>query len=73
MDIESVTRMSRDIRAAATTLSADEARFLVDSYYQQQENRIRSSHQVRTNGRRSRALNEDDIAIVARALRDGNL
>jgi hypothetical protein len=48
MDIESVTRMSRDIRAAATTLSADEARFLVDSYYQQQENRIRSSHQVRT-------------------------
>ena len=37
------------------------------------ENRIRSSHQVRTNGRRSRALNEDDIAIVARALRDGNL
>jgi hypothetical protein len=29
--------------------------------------------QVRTNGRRSRALNEDDIAIVARALRDGNL
>ena len=28
---------------------------------------------IHANGRRSRALNEDDIAIVARALRDGNL
>ncbi len=28
---------------------------------------------IHAEGRRSRALNEDDIAIVARALRDGNL
>lgn len=46
--LEPVTRLSRDLRAAATTLSPDEARFLVDAYYQMQENRIRSGHQSRT-------------------------
>jgi len=48
MDMESVSRLSRDLRSASTTLSADEARFLVDAYYQMQDNRIRSDHQVRT-------------------------
>ena len=41
-----ITRMSRDIRAAATTLYDHEARFLVDAYYQMQEDRIRSSHRA---------------------------
>jgi hypothetical protein len=48
MDMESISRLSRDLRSASTTLSADEARFLVDAYYQMQDNRIRSNHQVRT-------------------------
>jgi hypothetical protein len=47
MDIEPLNRLSRDLRKAATTLSADEARFLVDAYYQMQDNRIRSAAQVR--------------------------
>lgn len=46
--LEGVTRLSRDLRAAAATLSDAEARFLVDSYYQAQDSRIRSAHQVRT-------------------------
>lgn len=49
MDIEvqaSVTRMSRDIRAAAQTLTDQEARYLVDAYYQMQEDRIRGANRV---------------------------
>lgn len=44
---EPIQRLSRDLRVAATTLSNDEARFLVDAYYIAQANRIRSGHQVR--------------------------
>ena len=47
MEIEPLSRLSRDLKKAATTLSSDEARFLVDSYYQMQENRIRSASQVK--------------------------
>ena len=46
----SVQRLTRDLAAAATTLTDDEARFLVDAYYLQQENRIRSGNQVRALG-----------------------
>jgi hypothetical protein len=46
--LEPVTRLSKDIIAAAHVLSDDEARFLVDAYYQMQENRIRSDAQVRS-------------------------
>jgi hypothetical protein len=45
--LESASRMSRDLRAAAATLTATEARYLVDTYYQMQKDRIRSANQVR--------------------------
>lgn len=45
--LQSVERMKRDIRAAAGQLSAQEARYLVDAYYQMQEDRIRAAHRVR--------------------------
>lgn len=45
--MENVARMSKDIRAAAATLSDKEARFLVDSYYNAQEDRIRASGRIR--------------------------
>jgi hypothetical protein len=48
MELEPLRRLTKDIKAAATTLSAGEVRFLVDYYYQLQEDRIRSAHQVRT-------------------------
>lgn len=38
--LEPVVRMTRDIRAAAATLSDEEARFLVDAYYAMQKDRI---------------------------------
>jgi hypothetical protein len=41
-----VVRMSRDLVAAATTMTADEARFLVDAYYQMQEDRKRSANRM---------------------------
>lgn len=44
--LEPVTRLSRDLRAAAGTLSEGEVRFLVDAFYQIQEDRKRSSNQV---------------------------
>ena len=45
--LEPVRRMSRDIRAASVTLSDQEARYLVDAYYQMQDDRIRADHRSR--------------------------
>lgn len=42
-----IARLTKDLANASKTLSHDEARFLVDSYYQMQKDRIRSSHQMR--------------------------
>jgi hypothetical protein len=44
---EPVKRLSRDLRSAAKTLGRDEARFLVDSYYQMQEQRKGLDNQER--------------------------
>jgi len=47
---EVVVRMTRDIAKAAATMSAKEARFLVDQYYIMQDQRKRSNNQVRALG-----------------------
>ena len=47
-NLEPIQRLSKDLAAAAKTLSNDEARFLVDAYYQMQNNRIRADAQVRS-------------------------
>jgi Transposase IS116/IS110/IS902 family len=46
--MEPLKRLTKDLAKAAITLSAHEARFLVDNYYMMQKNRIAASHQVRT-------------------------
>lgn len=46
-ELNPISRLTRDLRKAATTLSAHEARFLVDAYYIIQEDRKRSTNQVR--------------------------
>ena len=46
--IEPIERLRRDLKKAAATLTATEARFLVDAYYQMQKDRIRAAHQART-------------------------
>ena len=46
--LEAVERLSRDIRDAAQLLSPAEARYLVSTYYEVQEQRIRADAQVRT-------------------------
>lgn len=51
--IEPIQRLTRDLRASASTLSEAEARYLVDLYYTVQNYRIRSANQVR-------AMGEDD-------------
>tara|TARA_R110000824_G_scaffold54841_3_gene151293 strand:- start:313 stop:1125 length:813 start_codon:yes stop_codon:yes gene_type:complete len=43
----SVETLSKDLRNAASSMTADEARFLVDSYYQMQGSRIRANNQIR--------------------------
>lgn len=45
--LDSVQRLSRDLAEASVTLSDREARFLVDTYYQMQENRKRGRAQER--------------------------
>jgi len=42
-----ISRLTRDLRKAAATLTDSEARFLVDIYYQMQDQRIRANNQVR--------------------------
>ncbi len=46
--LDPIVRLTRDLATAAKTLSDAEARFLVDTYYQMQANRIRSAGQVRS-------------------------
>jgi len=47
IQLESIARLTSDLRVAAQTLTDDEARFLVDSYYLMQDMRIRTDNQVR--------------------------
>ncbi len=44
----SVTRLTKDLKEAAKTISAQEARYLVDAYYIFQEDRKRYDNQVRS-------------------------
>jgi hypothetical protein len=44
----SVVKLSKDLRQAAATMSAAEARFLVDNYYAMQRSRVRAASQVRS-------------------------
>ncbi len=45
---EPIDHLTKDLRIAAKTLSSNEARYLVDAYYQMQDARIRSAGQVRS-------------------------
>ena len=47
MELDTITKLSKDLKEASITLSKNEARFLVDSYYSMQDNRIRANNQVR--------------------------
>lgn len=46
IELEPITRLTRDIKAGAVTLGEAEARFLVDAYYAMQDDRIRAGNQV---------------------------
>lgn len=48
MQLESIQRLTKDLKEASYILSDDEARFLVDAYYMMQDNRIRSAGQIRS-------------------------
>lgn len=48
MELESIQRLTRDLKSASITLGSDEARFLVDAYYIMQEDRKRYYAQERT-------------------------
>lgn len=47
IELEALNELKRDIKNAGTTLSKEEARYLVDLYYQMQEYRKASDNQVR--------------------------
>lgn len=46
-DFEPNFRMSRDLKLAAATMTPDQARYLVDTYYMMQKPRVRSGNQVK--------------------------
>ena len=41
-----ILKLTRDLKNASVTLGDDEARFLVDAYYQMQANRITAAQQL---------------------------
>lgn len=47
MELEPIVRLTRDLKNASKTLSHNEARYLVDAYYQMQADRIRADGQIR--------------------------
>ena len=47
LELDPVTRLTRDLKEAAATLSDREVRFIVDYYYQVQEGRKAASNQLR--------------------------
>jgi hypothetical protein len=49
-----VERLTRDLAQAAATMGAREARFLVDTYYTFQGNRLRAANQIRAMGKYAR-------------------
>lgn len=48
MEYEPIVRLTRDLKNASATLSHSEARYLVDAYYQMQQDRIRADSQIRS-------------------------
>lgn len=46
--LETIQRLTKDLKEASYSLSENEARFLVDAYYTMQDNRIRSAGQIRS-------------------------
>jgi hypothetical protein len=50
MEMEPIARLTKDLAVAARTLNDTEARFLVDTYYQFQDDRKRANNQVRALG-----------------------
>lgn len=50
VNLESIKRLTSDLRVAARTLTDNEARYMVDSYYMMQDMRIRTNNQVRALG-----------------------
>lgn len=48
LDMEPIRKLTKDERMASAILGKDEARFLVDAYYQMQDNRLRADNQVRS-------------------------
>ena len=55
IELEPIIKLTRDIKKAAERLNPREIRFLVDTYYQMQDDRMRSASQVR-----SMLKNEED-------------
>jgi len=51
----SVVRLTRDLAQASRTMGAQEARFLVDTYYTFQDNRKRAGNQIKAMQRRAEA------------------
>lgn len=45
---EILSKLTKDLRATVGTMTTDEVRYLVDSYYQMQENRLRAAGQIRS-------------------------
>lgn len=48
LELDPTIRLSRDLKTASATLSSNEIRYLVDAYYQTQENRKRGDNQIRS-------------------------
>ncbi|HVG51614.1 MAG TPA: transposase [Xanthobacteraceae bacterium] len=62
----SIVRLTRDLKAAAVTMSEQEARFLVDGYYSMQDDRKRANNQ-------SRAMADEPHTLVVWLAEQGEM
>lgn len=67
-----IQRLTRDLKNASATLSDAEARFLVDSYYQMQDARIRADGQVRSIEKNTKKGQEPEPHMVLSWLAEQN-
>jgi hypothetical protein len=59
INLDPITKLTKDLREASKTLSDEEARFLVDYYYMMQHDRIRANNQIRSM-QKTRVENEQE-------------
>ena len=62
-----IQKLTKDLANAAKTMSDEEARFLVDNFYNMQDGRIRADGQIRSINQTPAEIIETDDGVIPRS------